>query len=381
MRTSAAAKDRSVVMLGVDRASSRRGGISSVVDVYREGGLFDRWPIEYIGTTTAGPVHIKVLVFLAALWKFIRLVLAKRVALLHAHTASRSSFWRKSVFVLIASLARCPVLVHLHGGRFLDFYRDCGPIRRALIRYTLRSSQRIVVLSSSWKQAIEGIAPGARAIVVANPVHVRSRLEPRAISNRILFLGRLTEAKGFFDLLAAAAHIQRAGIQFELRCGGLGDLEFVRNEVRRLGIESSVVLLGWVEGEAKHREIEQAAVFVLPSYIEGLPMGVLEAMAAGVPVVATRVGGIPDAIEDGHTGFLIVPGDIDALADRLIRLLCDPSLREHFSGNAHAHALARFSTEHVLAQVDELYRDLGAKPCARIVAAGMKSPSRANCEA
>lgn len=369
-------------MLGIDPASTHRGGISAVVDVYREGGLFDRWPIEYIGTTTAGPTHLKALVFIAALWKFIRLVVGRRVALVHAHTASRSSFWRKSVFVLIASFARCPVLLHLHGGRFLDFYREeCGPMRRAFIRHTLRSARRIIVLSSRWKQAIDSIAPEAQAIVVANPVHVAKQLEPRASSNRILFLGRLTEAKGFFDLLRAAAIVKRAGVQFELRCGGHGDLETVRKELRRLGIEDSVVLLGWVEGEAKNREIAQAAVYVLPSYIEGLPMGVLEAMGAGVPVVATRVGGVPDAIDDEHTGFLIAPGDVEALADRLIRLLREPILRERFSKAAHARALALFSTEHVLTQVDELYRELGAKPCARLASAGIDSTSRASCEA
>lgn len=369
-------------MLGIDPASAHRGGISSVVDVYREGGLFERWPIEYIGTTTAGPAHLKAFVFIAAVWKFIRLLLAKRVALVHAHTASRSSFWRKSVFVLIAALARCPVLIHLHGGRFLDFYREeCGPIRRAFIRYTLRSARRIVVLSSRWKQAIDSIAPGAQAVVVANPVHVAPLAATRASSNRILFLGRLSEAKGFFDLLEAVAIVRRAGIEFELRCGGYGDLDIVRNELRRLNLEDAVVLLGWVAGEAKNREIEQAAVYVLPSYIEGLPMGVLEAMAAGVPVVATAVGGVPDAIDDGHTGFLITPGDIEALADRLIRLLREPSLRANFSTEAHARALALFSTEHVLTQVDELYRALGAKPCARVVSPGIDAASSANCEA
>ncbi len=369
-------------MLGIDPASAHRGGISAVVDVYREGGLFERWPIEYIGTTTSGPAHLKARTFLAAVWKFLGLIFAKRVAVVHAHTASRSSFWRKSVFVFIARVARCPVLLHLHGGRFLEFYsQECGPIRRALVRQTLTSAHRIVVLSSRWKQTIESIAPQAQAVVVANPVHVANRIASRASTNRILFLGRLSEAKGFFDLLEAVALVKRRGVHFQLRCGGHGDAKVIRNELRRLDIEDSVVLLGWVKGETKDKEIEQASVFVLPSYIEGLPMGVLEAMAAGVPVVASSVGGIPDAIDDEHTGFLVSPGDIEALADRMIRLLSEPDLRERFSVEGHARALALFSTEHVLTQVDELYRALGAKPRARMLSTGIDSASRANCEA
>lgn len=382
MAPSATSNGRVVVMLGVDPASTHRGGISAVVDVYRQGGLFERWPIEYIGTTTSGPAHTKARIFVVAVWKFLGLIFAKRVALVHAHTASRSSFWRKSVFLLIARLARRPVLLHLHGGRFLEFYRqECGPIRRALVRLTLKSAYRIVVLSSRWKEIIESIAPQAKAVVVANPVQVANQLGSRAPTNRILFLGRLSEAKGFFDLLEAIALVKRAGVRFQLRCGGHGDAKVVRNELRRLGIEDAVVLLGWVEGEAKDKEIEQAVVFVLPSYIEGLPMGVLEAMAAGVPVVATSVGGIPDAIDDEHTGFLISPGDIQALADRLIRLLSEPDLRERFSVEGHARALALFSIEHVLDRVDEIYRAAGAEPRARILPAGIDSASRTKCEA
>jgi glycosyltransferase involved in cell wall biosynthesis len=121
-------------------------------------------------------------------------------------------------------------------------------------------------------------------------------------------------------------------------------------------------MLGWVSGPAKDRELQQATVYVLPSYIEGLPMGVLEAMAAGTPTIATKVGGIPDAIDDGAMGFLVEPGDVNALADRISKLLADPALRERFASEARARIVSTFSPERVLARLEDVYRRLGAQP-------------------
>jgi glycosyltransferase involved in cell wall biosynthesis len=121
-------------------------------------------------------------------------------------------------------------------------------------------------------------------------------------------------------------------------------------------------MLGWVSGAAKDRELMQATIYVLPSYAEGLPMGVLEAMAVGTPTIATTVGGIPDAIENGVSGFLVEPGDVDALAARIEQLLADAGLRERFAAAAYAKVASDYGTQRVLAQVEELYKRLGVLP-------------------
>ena len=121
-------------------------------------------------------------------------------------------------------------------------------------------------------------------------------------------------------------------------------------------------VLGWVSGAAKERELAQATIYVLPSYAEGLPMGVLEAMAAGTPTIATTVGGIPDAIEDEVTGFLVEPGDIQTLTERIAQLLADAELRSRFAVAARAKIVSTFSADAVLAQLERLYGKLGAQP-------------------
>jgi len=119
-----------------------------------------------------------------------------------------------------------------------------------------------------------------------------------------------------------------------------------------------VKLLGWVEGSAKAGLLDQAGVFLLPSYNEGLPVALLEAMAHGVPVVATRVGAIPDAVTDGETGYLIEPGDVDALVDRVSRLLADPDHAARLASRARNQTLATYGVQTIMPRLYGIYDGL-----------------------
>jgi glycosyltransferase involved in cell wall biosynthesis len=365
MNTSSRDEYKAIVMLGIDPASKVKGGISSVIDIYRDSGLFARWRIVYIGTVAAGSHVHKLRCLAVALWAYLKLVFAERVSLVHAHTASRASFWRKSIFMLIARAAGIPVILHLHGGDFELFYRsECGRWRQRYIRYVLRSVNRVVVLSQQWRARIEAIEPAAKTVTIGNPVAIASIVP--SIAERqpadLLYLGRFSERKGVFDLLAACAIVRSKFPQLRIRCGGEGDVAGVEARARELGLSDALHMLGWVSGAAKDRELMQATIYVLPSYAEGLPMGVLEAMAVGTPTIATTVGGIPDAIENGVNGFLVEPGDIDALAARIQQLLADAGLRERFAAAAWTKVASDYGTQRVLAQVEELYKRLGVLP-------------------
>jgi glycosyltransferase involved in cell wall biosynthesis len=359
--------ERVIVMLGMHPQSKGRGGISSVVDVYKDRGLFARWPIVYLGTACAGTSFAKIRIAAAALWQFLRIVSAGRLALLHAHTASRASFWRKSIFMLTALAARKPVVLHLHGGEFdLFYYDECGPLRRRYIRFVLEHVDVVLVLSRRWHDRLGKIAPHAKVAVISNPVAI---VDPDNAARRrpdvLLFLGRLVARKGVFDLLEALAIVRTRFPSVTLRYGGEGEAATtaIITRARELGVESCVEMLGWIGGSAKQQALEEATIFVLPSYAEGLPMGVLEAMAAGAAVVATPVGGIPDVVDDEVDGFLVEPGDVQALAERIVRLLGDAGLREAFAGRARKKVLEQFSPERVLTQLENLYEKLGARPC------------------
>ena len=131
---------------------------------------------------------------------------------------------------------------------------------------------------------------------------------------------------------------------------------------KELGIYNLVDILGWVEGAEKERLLADATVYVLPSYVEGLPMGILEAMAAGLPVIATDVGGIPDAVENGIEGILVQPGDVSAITDAIRMLLSQPGLRARMGKAGRQKVLDSFIPERVLPRLEQIYRDLGVNP-------------------
>jgi glycosyltransferase involved in cell wall biosynthesis len=353
---------KSIVMLGT--AMETMGGIAAVVRVYQEAGLLQRFGVRYIATHCDGSRWRKLAVMLRAHALFAGLLLRGRVGLVHMHLASRASFWRKSGFFLLARLCRVPAILHLHGGGFARFYgEECGPLRQRFVRYVFRHSARVVVLSEGWRQWVQSMCGHPHVLCLYNPVLLppASAWEARS-RGAVLSLGRLGRQKGSFDLLQAAARLAPRLGELELRLGGDGELEAVRAQAARMGIAGQVQVLGWVSGEGKRRQLALARLFALPSYFEGLPMSVLEAMAAGLPVLATAVGGIPEAVADGVEGFLVEPGDIDALAARLAQLLQDDALARRMGEAARRKVESTFCSDAVLPRVERLYRELGFVP-------------------
>jgi glycosyltransferase involved in cell wall biosynthesis len=347
-----------LIMLGT--AFETRGGIAAVVNVYRAQGLFERWPIDYVATHCDGGAARKLLTAVRALLKVVFLLIRHRRVVMHVHCASRASFWRKSLFMALGMLANCPFIVHLHGAEFVRFYEaECGEVKRRMIRYFLDRAACVIALSAWWQTWISGVTQNPRLACIANPAPT---LDERAAVRRervVLFLGRLDQRKGIFDLLEGVRALRASIPGIRLVCAGDGDLESVEQYAKRLGIADAVSVPGWIRPAEKRSLMNRAAVFVLPSYAEGLPMSLLEAMAAGLPVVATEVGGIPDVVTHGVNGFLFRPGDIATL-ERLLRgLMRDAQLSLRIGTAARETVRLRFSADQVCAQLDEIYAGLG----------------------
>ena len=350
---------RLLVMIGTSPRS--RGGIASVVKVLTDGGLFDACPSEYVVSHADGPPWTKLAVVLGAMRRYLHLLLSGRVGLAHIHVAARTSFWRKLLFIVPTALARVPLVLHLHAGEFVHYYeRGCAPWTRWLIRRVISRADRVIVLSRSWHQWLASAFPGARVEVVGNPVSVPQPAPDGARTPATLvFLGRIERQKGAYDLLEAVAKIAREMPGVRLKMAGDGDLEEARRRIESMGQASHVALLGWVEGDAKERLLRDATVFVLPSYNEILSMSLLEAMAHGLPVVSTRIGGIGEAVTDGVEGFLVMPGDVDALTERLLYLLRNAPLRQAMGEAARSKVESRFAVQRIVPQLLRLYGELG----------------------
>jgi glycosyltransferase involved in cell wall biosynthesis len=345
---------KEIVMIGT--APETRSGISAVVNVYQSHGLFERWRVAYLATHTDGGKAAKALAAAKGWVAFMARLATGRVALLHVLGSSGPSFWRKALFIVPAHLAGVPYVFHVHCGRFVEFYRGCGTLGRALIRAVFRNARCVAALSDEWRDALAAIAP-ARFAVVPNPVEVPSwQACLNGAPPTVLFLGVLSEAKGVQDLLRAWPDVLKAIPQARLVLGGTGGEQQARALAETLGIAECVSMPGWVVGNEKTALLRKAWVFALPSHYEALPMSVLEAMAAGLPVVASRVGAIPRALEDGKSGVLVAPGDVNRLAQALIGLLFDARRRHAMGRAARTRALEEFSADVMVPRLEALWR-------------------------
>jgi glycosyltransferase involved in cell wall biosynthesis len=373
--SAAARAFRRIIMVGT--AFETRGGIAAVVNAYRANGLFERWPVEYVVSHGDGSFARKLRLAAQGAFRYVGLLARPGGALVHVHLASRASFWRKSLFMALALAANARLVLHLHGGGFARFYAaECGGAGRRLVRFFLVRAVAVIVLSERWARWVRSVAGEARIVCLPNPVSAApAGAAGHGPGNTVLFMGRPEHSKGLFDLLEVLARLRSCVPDIRLVCAGDGDLGAARACAERLGIADRVVLTGWLGAEAKARWMNISDVFVLPSYAEGMPMSLLEAMAAGMPVLATAVGGIPDVITEGVNGVLAAPGDRAMLERLLLRLLSDRALRARLGAAARETARLRFAADQCIGQLESLYRELGVQPT-RAARHGGPAPTR-----
>jgi glycosyltransferase involved in cell wall biosynthesis len=345
-----------VLMLGPAPAS--RGGMASVIATLLAHGYGQHDGCRFIATQVDGGPARKAGQALLALAQVAALLACGRVALLHVHVASGASFWRKAVFIAAARLAGCPVLLHLHGGQFQQFIEQrLGRRRRRLALALMRGARAAFALSAESAALLRAYCPRAAVEVFPNPVGGAAP-PPRAPDASVLFLGRLAASKGVFDLLHAFARVRAACPQARLVLAGDGDPAPLRALAGRLGLDAALSLPGWVDGAGRAALLAGAGVFVLPSHHEQLPISLLEAMAAGVPVVASAVGAVPALLAHGRYGTLVRAGNRDELAAAILKMLQDKILAEKFSARGLERVKSDYHVEKVLARLRRRYEEL-----------------------
>jgi glycosyltransferase involved in cell wall biosynthesis len=288
------------------------------------------------------------------------LIASRRVELVHVNVSVRGSVFRKLVITALARALGCPVVLHLHSGRFIEFFDGLPGGVRWLIGRMFRSAQCTVVLGTKWRRHIVdrvGV-PAGRVEILRNavPQPSTSIRMPHAGPCRILFLGNLSALKGVGELLAALSGDAMRARGWVLRMAGGGAVAEYQAQAEALGLARNIEFLGWVGREQVGALLEWADIMVLPSHTEGLPLSVLEALGAGVPVVVTAVGAIPDFIRDGESGLIVQPRDVADLAHALGRLIDAPELRRKLAAGGRALFASEFSVERYAERMVDIYR-------------------------
>jgi len=310
---------------------------------------------------------------LLATIRLARLIRKERPQILHTHTAKAGTVGR--VAALLAGSRKPPIVVHTFHGHVLRGY--FGPVRtllfRLLERWLAASTTALVAVSPQVRDDLValGIAPRERFVVIRLGIELDERValekNGRSESRRYLgipgdrftvgWIGRMTAVKRTDDVLVAFKRLREHGVDAVLCMVGDGpDRVQLEQRAHELGLARDTVFLGYQEDVAPFYAAFDA--LVLPSGNEGTPVSVIEALAAELPVVATRVGGVPDVVQDGEDGFLVETGATDDLADRLARLARDPELRARMGKHGRERVLPRYAVERLVEDVDELYRSL-----------------------
>lgn len=345
-----------VVFVGPDKSSMGQGGISSVMRAY---SLYIK-PFYYLRTNSA---HGTILGLVALMIMMMRLPYYrwfKKVEIAHIHGATGKSFVRKTMIIKWAKVLGFRLIFHCHSGHISDYVNKRG---REKVCSVLDECDCVVALSNGWKRYFEEELGCKNVKVINNIVYPVENNLPEFTSEkiRLLFLGLICENKGIFDLLdVLVAHKEEFENKLILYVGGAGDVEYMNSIISKHRLDGIVKYLGWVSGEEKKRVIRDCDVCVLPSYVEGMPITILEAMANSKTVIASNVGGIPEIVKDGVNGLLHTPGDKDAIYRAIKYCLDNPNQLASY-GKLGAEIVKDYYPLAVVSQLQELYVQLLTK--------------------
>ncbi len=345
-------------VLMVGPARSVHGGISAVVNEFYEAGLGEKIDLKYIGTMKEGSRFDKLIVAGCAFFRFVFALSWADVV--HIHFSSDSSFVRKSYFIKAAKRHGKKIVLHQHGGDFKTYYgKELDEKGRRRVRKTLDMGDIMLVLTDSWKEFFSGITDPEKIEVFPNGI----RTEGREISsdickdyNKILFLGRICKDKGIDELLEAAEKIHDIHSDARLYIGGIYEDQEYKRKIEASGRFCEYI--GWISGKEKEEYLDKCGILVLPSYYEGFPVSIIEAMFHNSSVIASRVGGIPDIIDDGQDGLLISPKDSDDLRKAIDKLICDNDLARKLGVNGQKKVLEKYSVEENIKRLIRIYSKL-----------------------
>lgn len=344
-----------VLMLGPAR--SVKGGMTSVVDNYYEYGLDEKVELKYIETINDKGRISKFISEKKGYIEFKKNI--DKYDIVHIHMASRRSTFRKGKYIKIAKKKGKKVILHLHGAEFKMFINECNLKQKKFVKEILNLSDKIIALSEEWKNYLETLLEDKNKIVIIyNALVVPKNFQKDLNNQKFLFLGKIGERKGIYDLIDVFKKVVEEFPQAHLYVGGDGEVDKLEKNIKEAKIDKNVKYIGWVTGKEKEKYLKESSFYCLPSYNEGMPMSVLEAMAYKNVVITTNVGGIPQVIKNGENGFIINPKDKQKMFENIVKALKDENLRKKISDRARETIENKFDITKNIENLIKIYEEL-----------------------
>jgi glycosyltransferase involved in cell wall biosynthesis len=346
-----------ILMLGA--SLEQNGGIASVEKLIIRHITHDI-EIQHISTHDEGSLYHRIRVFTKALVKFLWIMFTQKIDAVHIHISEGGSVLRKAIFCLLALIFNKPFLIHAHGAEFQVTYAKLPQVAQKFLSALFQRCQRFIVLSKTWHDyyVLNLSLNPKQVIILPNPCELPIQVPDRHNRTQIIlvFCGRIGQRKGAFDLIQAFANLpDEQKKSAHLILAGDGEIEKAQQLAVSLNLINNVTFLGWINYTKRDEVLSKADVFILPSYNEGLPMAILEALGWGLPVISTPVGGIPELVISNQNGLLVTPGDIQQLSEAIQLLIENETLRLSL-GSVARKSVEPFDIKNYSIRLADIYR-------------------------
>jgi len=311
----------------------------------------DRRPLSNLGKLDFMNIYLSLKNYFFLLEK----LLTSDGALVYIPIAQTSiGFLRDLPFVFLAKIFRKKVVLHLRGGYFRSFYDKSSQFMRVIIRSVLKNTDRLIVLGNSIKELFKGLISEERISVVPNGLDIEfnNKKDIEANSFIVLYLSNFAETKGYKEVLRSVNKVSQFNNKIKYIFAGSWMNErdkhkFIRF-IKEERMERYVHLVEDARKEEKLKLLSYADIFVFPTYYpyEGHPWVIVEAMAAGLPIITTDTGCIKESVVDGENGFIIPPNDSDSIAEKIIYLMKHPEERKRMGLISRKSYENSFTEEH-----------------------------------
>ncbi|MHA6647226.1 glycosyltransferase family 4 protein [Aerococcus urinae] len=337
---------------------SGKGGISSVTDaILADKSLLEHCDIDYLETVVEGN---KIKKLYKAIKAFIYILFNyKSYDVFHIQMSEDASFYRKSIYIyLLRLLGRKEILVHMHAPSFDSFYEKSK--HKLYIKNTLKKAKLVLALSVEWSEFYRNKLELKNVKVLTNGIDIdlyKTGISSPVITHKnFAFLGFLGERKGIYDLIEAFRTICKSDENIKLYVGGNGEVEEVKKLIKKYDLENNVYILGWINLKDKLKLFSKVSTLILPSYAEGVPISILEAMACHKAIITSNVGGIPSIINNGG-GDMIKAGDIEKLSFFINKYSSDLEYLKNKQKEAEANSKENYDIHSIHQKLYEYYKD------------------------
>ncbi len=345
-----------------------RGPIPTITRAFMEGlsKSYDFIPFyaerRYGATAAANLNLINTYYLLKHLSLWILAVIRYRPDIVHYPVTSYWNMEKSLIFLTVSKILGCRTIGHLHGGAFPDFWQSISHLRKRTALILFKRVDDMVVLSEYWRAFVEEHVRPKHVSIVHNVIDKNFEQtllpSPADADGNILFVGNLGRNKGVYDIIEAMRRIRKS-TRTKLELVGpeerKNDLEKINALVEKYDLGDCVEIRGPLYGTDKIEAFKRACLFILPSYAENFPLVILEAACAGLPIVTTEVGAIPEFFEDERSVLFVEPGSVEQIADAIVGLLSHRRMRKELGNQAREVFRDKLARERIIKSLDDCY--------------------------